>query len=89
MIHNGSTPSLATMPSIIYFCSKIPICSNLFQKKAWKTHPRVPTQCPDPNHRVRGTCTMHASSMDLSVTLHALGKNRASDRAHILSYTEP
>jgi hypothetical protein len=45
-----------------------------FVPEAWKTHPRVPTQCPDPNHRVPGTCTMHASSVDLSVTLHALGK---------------
>jgi hypothetical protein len=45
-----------------------------FVPEAWKAHPRVPTQCPDPNHRVPGTCTMHASSVDLSVTLHALGK---------------
>jgi hypothetical protein len=45
-----------------------------FVPEAWKTHPAVATQCPDPNHRVPGTCTMHASSVDLSVTLHALGK---------------
>src|SRR5215472_13735766 len=45
-----------------------------FVPEAWKTHPLVATQCPDPNNLVPGTCTMHASSVDLSVTLHALGK---------------
>jgi len=45
-----------------------------FVPEAWKTHPAVATQCPDPNHPVPGTCTMHASSVDLSVTLNALGK---------------
>jgi hypothetical protein len=45
-----------------------------FVPEAWKTHPAVSTQCPDPNHPVPGTCTMHASSVDLSVTLNALGK---------------
>src|SRR5207253_5995421 len=41
-----------------------------FVPEAWKTHPAVATQCPDPSNRVPGTCTMHASSVDLSVTLH-------------------
>jgi hypothetical protein len=45
-----------------------------FVPEAWKTKPLVPTQCPDPNNPVPGTCTMHASSVDLSVTLAALGK---------------
>jgi len=45
-----------------------------FVPEAWKTHPLVSTQCPDPNNPVPGTCTMHASSVDLSVTLFALGK---------------
>src|SRR5436853_4277524 len=45
-----------------------------FVPEAWKAHPLVSTQCPDPNHPVPGTCTMHASSVDLSVTLSALGK---------------
>jgi hypothetical protein len=45
-----------------------------FVPEAWKTHPLVSTQCPDPNNPVPGTCTMHASSVDLSVTLQALGK---------------
>jgi hypothetical protein len=45
-----------------------------FVPEAWKTHPSVATQCPDPNNPVPGTCTMHASSVDLSVTLNALGK---------------
>ena len=45
-----------------------------FVPEAWKTHPAVATQCPDPNNDVPGTCTMHASSVDLSVTLNALGK---------------
>ena len=37
--------------------------------EAWEARPGVPTQCPDPNHPVPGTCTMHASSVDLSVLL--------------------
>jgi hypothetical protein len=45
-----------------------------FIPEAWKAHPAVSTQCPDPNHPVPGTCTMHASSVDLSKTLNALGK---------------
>jgi hypothetical protein len=45
-----------------------------FVPEAWKTHPMVATQCPDPNNPVPGTCTMHASSVDLSATLFALGK---------------
>ncbi len=45
-----------------------------FVPEAWKTHPLVSTQCPDPSHAVPGTCTMHASSIDLSTTLVALGK---------------
>jgi len=44
-----------------------------FVPEAWKTHPLVATQCPDPNNPVPGTCTMHSSSVDLSVTLSALG----------------
>jgi hypothetical protein len=45
-----------------------------FVPEAWKKKPLVTTQCPDPNNPVPGTCTMHASSVDLSVTLAALGK---------------
>jgi hypothetical protein len=46
-----------------------------FVPEAWKkVNPVITTQCPDPNHAVPGTCTMHASSVDLSVTLAALGK---------------
>jgi hypothetical protein len=46
-----------------------------FVPEAWKTHPAVATLCPDPHPNVMpGTCTMHASSVDLSVTLFALGK---------------
>lgn len=37
--------------------------------EAWETKPSVATQCPDPNNPVPGTCTMHASSVDLSVLL--------------------
>lgn len=37
--------------------------------EAWMSKPTVPTQCPDPNNPVPGTCTMHASSVDLSVLL--------------------
>lgn len=46
-----------------------------FVPEAWKTkvNPAITTQCPDPNNPVAGTCTMHASSIDLSVTLAALG----------------
>jgi len=45
-----------------------------FIPEAWKTKPAVATQCPDPNHAVPGTCTMHASSVDLSVLLATMGK---------------
>jgi hypothetical protein len=45
-----------------------------FVPEAWKTHPMVSTQCPDPNNAVPGTCTMHASSVDLSQLLFATGK---------------
>jgi hypothetical protein len=47
-----------------------------FVPEAWKTtvNPAITTQCPDPNHAVPGTCTMHASSVDLSKTIVALGK---------------
>lgn len=44
--------------------------------EAWKAtvNPAITTQCPDPNNPVPGTCTMHASSVDLSKVLVALGK---------------
>ena len=47
-----------------------------FVPEAWKTkvNPAITTQCPDPNNPVAGTCTMHASSVDLSKTLVALKK---------------
>ena len=45
-----------------------------FIPEAWKTKPLVSTQCPDQNNPTPGTCTMHASSVDLSQTLAALGK---------------
>jgi len=47
-----------------------------FIPEAWKAkvNPAITTQCPDPNNPVPGTCTMHASSVDLSVTLFALKK---------------
>jgi hypothetical protein len=37
--------------------------------EAWRAKPSVATQCPDPSNPVPGTCTMHASSVDLSVLL--------------------
>jgi hypothetical protein len=47
-----------------------------FVPEAWKAkvHPSITTQCPDPNNPTPGTCTMHASSVDLSKVLVALGK---------------
>jgi hypothetical protein len=47
-----------------------------FVPEAWKTKvsPTITTQCPDPSNPVPGTCTMHASSVDLSKTLLALKK---------------
>lgn len=44
--------------------------------EAWKAkvNSTITTQCPDPNNDTPGTCTMHASSVDLSETLFALGK---------------
>lgn len=46
-----------------------------FVPEAWKTHvnPAITTQCPDPSNPTPGTCTMHASSVDLSVLLATLG----------------
>ena len=39
--------------------------------EAWKKkiNSAIATQCPDPRHPVPGTCTMQASSVDLSKTL--------------------
>ncbi len=54
-----------------------------FVPEAWKTHPAVSTQCPDPSHPVPGTCTMHASSVDLSETLVALKKIPGPPSANI------
>jgi hypothetical protein len=47
-----------------------------FVPEAWKVKvsPAITTQCPDPSNPVPGTCTMHASSVDLSKTLLALKK---------------
>ena len=45
-----------------------------FIPEAWKKKPLVATQCPESKTATPGTCTMHASSVDLSVTLAALGK---------------
>lgn len=46
-----------------------------FVPEAWKktVNPAITTQCPDPNNPVAGTCTMHASSVDLSVLLGTPG----------------
>jgi hypothetical protein len=51
-----------------------------FLPEAWKKHVNtaITTQCPDPNNPVPGTCTMHASSVDLSTTLLAFGKTPPS-----------
>ena len=47
-----------------------------FIPEAWKTKvsPAITTQCPDPSTPIPGTCTMHASSVDLAVLLGTLGK---------------
>ena len=44
--------------------------------EAWKTsvNPAITTQCPDPNGPGAGTCTTHASALDLAPALAALGK---------------
>jgi hypothetical protein len=54
--------------------------------EAWKAtvNPAITTQCPDPNNPVPGTCTMHASTVDLSVTLVALGKVPGPPSAPVL-----
>lgn len=54
-----------------------------FVPEAWRTTPAVATQCPDPNNPVPGTCTMHASTVDLSVLLAALGKIPAPPTAPV------
>lgn len=54
-----------------------------FVPEAWKTMPSVSTQCPDASNGTPGTCTMHASSVDLSVLLGALGKTADPPNAPI------
>jgi hypothetical protein len=54
-----------------------------FVPEGWKAKPLVNTQCPDPNNPTPGTCTMHASSVDLSQTLAALGKSPNPPTANV------
>ena len=56
-----------------------------FVPEAWKAkvNSAITTQCPDPSNPVPGTCTMHASSVDLSKTLVALGKMPGPPKAPI------
>jgi hypothetical protein len=56
-----------------------------FVPEAWKTrvNPAITTQCPDQNNPVPGTCTMHASSVDLSQLLVALGKTPGPATANV------
>src|SRR5262249_22190848 len=53
--------------------------------EAWKAkvNPAITTQCPDPSNPVAGTCTMHASTVDLSTTLVALGKAQGPPMAPV------
>jgi len=69
---NGGRPNELCGPAL----GKALISLFGFLPEAWKTkvNPAITTQCPDPNNPVPGTCTMHASSVDLSETLVALGK---------------
>jgi hypothetical protein len=55
--------------------------------EAFKAHPLVPTQCPD-NGFAPGTCTMHASRVDLAPLLAALNKI-PQNRPAIFSYQHP
>ena len=56
-----------------------------FLPEAWKTkvNAAITTQCPDVNHPLPRTCTMHASSVDLSETLVALGKVQSPPKAPV------
>src|SRR5215472_5574841 len=56
-----------------------------FLPEAWKAkvNPAITTQCPDINHPVPGTCTMHTDSVDLSQTLAALGKSPSPATANV------
>src|SRR5215469_11937416 len=67
---NGGRPGELCGPSL----GKALIDAFGFLPEAWKAkvNPAITTQCPDPNNPVPGTCTMHASSIDLSTTLFAL-----------------
>jgi hypothetical protein len=63
-----------------------PICQVVTEPtvpEAWKTkvNPAITTQCPDPNHAVPGTCTMHPSSVDLSVLFAGPAAEHNSDRS--------
>jgi hypothetical protein len=69
---NGGRPTELCGPAL----GKALVALFGFIPEAWKTkvNPAITTQCPDPSNPVAGTCTMHASSVDLSVLLHAIGK---------------
>lgn len=56
-----------------------------FVPEAWKTKvdSSITTQCPDPHNPTPGTCTMHASSVDLSQVLVALGKAPSPAMANV------
>lgn len=53
-----------------------------FVPEAFKTHPGVDVQCPDPASKP-GTCTMHASQLDLFPALAALGKLPKFPKANV------
>jgi hypothetical protein len=69
---NGGRPNELCGPAL----GKALISMFGFVPEAWKTKvsSSITTQCPDPSNPVPGTCTMHASSVDLSRTLLALKK---------------
>jgi hypothetical protein len=69
---NGGRPTELCGPAL----GKALISMFGFVPEAWKAkvNSAITTQCPDPSNPVPGTCTMHASSVDLSKTLLALKK---------------
>lgn len=63
--HRGTLCGRALGQALISLFGAVP--------EAYKRKPLVSTQCPDPGS-APGTCTMHASSVDLGKALVALGK---------------
>src|SRR5438552_1754164 len=72
--------SLNTLRTWLSSALTVCVCVTLAGVSALQALTASTTQCPDPRHPGTGTCTMHASSVDLSVPLSALGNTGPPSR---------